>query len=132
MAILSVSVQVPNYSEPLFLFFLNVLFRYLISFFSVKSRLITLTHWLHCFRLFFFNRRSSSSSSFLTHMLLKSSRYVSSPLPSDIRLSSLSISLASTCTQQMDSDLKMGRHGAARSEIRGGYSANHIISKLLS
>ncbi|TNN66307.1 hypothetical protein EYF80_023443 [Liparis tanakae] len=32
----------------------------------------------------------------LTHMLLKSSRYVSSPLPSDIRLSSLSISLAST------------------------------------
>lgn len=32
----------------------------------------------------------------LTHMLLKSSLYVSSPLPSDIRLSSLSISLAST------------------------------------
>lgn len=30
-------------------------------------------------------------------MLLKSSLYVSSPLPSDIRLSSLSISLASTC-----------------------------------
>lgn len=30
-------------------------------------------------------------------MLLKSSRYVSSPLPSDIRLSSLSMSLASTC-----------------------------------
>lgn len=32
----------------------------------------------------------------LTHMLLKSSLYVSSPLPSDIRPSSLSISLAST------------------------------------
>lgn len=35
-----------------------------------------------------------------THMLLKSSRYVSSPLPSDIRLSSLSISLASTCEEK--------------------------------
>lgn len=33
----------------------------------------------------------------VTHILLKSSRYVSSPLPSDIRLSNLSISLASTC-----------------------------------
>ena len=40
------------------------------------------------------------SSFTLTHMLLKSSLYVSSPLPSDIRLSSLSISLASTCEKK--------------------------------
>lgn len=42
-------------------------------------------------------------------MLLKSSLYVSSPFPSDIRPSSLSISLASTCRKQNVKKIKYSK-----------------------